>query len=300
MKKKIIAILLGSVGGLFLIGFIILIPILMILDFFGVNITDGYVENNSEYADEYRNVVNKYIKESRGYVPLTRILYFYTADNSLSFDVIYNDNLDSESKKMLPISEVCTLSRYKVLNVCQSDYISESGQLDEEQAKPFAPPIDFASSTITSFFKEERIVYGESDVHSAWDLANSAQAPVYAVCDGVIEAVNFPYLINTIDKNGPRGGNIIKINCKVNELTYTVLYGHLYPNSSQVSVGDIVEKGQVIASVGTTGYSTGNHLHYQVSLNNETVDGMSLVDFTYEIESTPSFNQPDLPFRPTY
>lgn len=300
MKKKIISILLGSTGGLFLIGFIILIPVLMILDFFGANITDGYIENNSGYAEEYKKVLNENIKSKNGYVSLERILYFYLADNSLIFSEIYTDNLDSELKRQLPISQVCEIQKYKVLEVCKEDNIVDSGQIDEEQAKPFAPPIDFASSTITSFFKEERIVYGESDVHSAWDLANSARTPVYSVCDGTVETVDFPYSTNTIDTSDTQGGNIIKINCEVNELTYTVLYGHLYPNSSQVAVGDTVTTGQVIASVGTTGYSTGDHLHYQVSLNNEVVDGMSLIDFTYEIDSTPSFDQPDLPLRPTY
>lgn len=300
MKKKIISILLGSTGGLFLIGFIILIPVLMILDFFGANITDGYIENNSGYAEEYKKVLNENIKSKNGYVSLERILYFYLADNSLTFSEIYTDNLDSELKRQLPISQVCEIQKYKVLEVCKEDNIVDSGQIDEEQAKPFAPPIDFASSTITSFFKEERIVYGKSDVHSAWDLANSARTPVYSVCDGTVETVDFPYSTNTIDTSDTQGGNIIKINCEVNELTYTVLYGHLYPNSSQVAVGDTVTKGQVIASVGTTGYSTGDHLHYQVSLNNEVVDGMSLIDFTYEIDSTPSFDQPDLPLRPTY
>lgn len=300
MKKKIISILLGSTGGLFLIGFIILIPVLMILDFFGANITDGYIENNSGYAEEYKKVLNENIKSKNGYVSLERILYFYLADNSLIFSEIYTDNLDSELKRQLPISQVCEIQKYKVLEVCKEDNIVDSGQIDEEQAKPFAPPIDFTNSTITSFFKEERIVYGESDVHSAWDLANSARTPVYSVCDGTVETVDFPYSTNTIDTSDTQGGNIIKINCEVNELTYTVLYGHLYPNSSQVAVGDTVTTGQVIASVGTTGYSTGDHLHYQVSLNNEVVDGMSLIDFTYEIDSTPSFDQPDLPLRPTY
>ena len=300
MKKKILSLLLSSTCGIIVIGLILLVPIFMIMDFFGANITDGYVENNSEYSEEYKKVANKYIQANKGYVSLERILYFYLADNSLSFDTIYNDNLDPETKKLLPISEVCTMDKYKVLNVCDDDYISESNQINEEQAKPFAPPIYFSSSTITSFFKEERIVYGESDVHSAWDLANSARTPVYSVCDGTVETVDFPYSTNTIDTSDTQGGNIIKINCEVNELTYTVLYGHLYPNSSQVAVGDTVTKGQVIASVGTTGYSTGDHLHYQVSLNNEVVDGMSLIDFTYEIDSTPSFDQPDLPLRPTY
>lgn len=283
MKKKILSLLLGSTGGLIVIGLIILIPILMVMDFFGANITDGYIENNSEYADEYRTVANKNIKANNGYIPLERILYFYLADQNLTFDEIYSDSLDKETKKMLPITQVCEISKYKVLEVCKSENVSASNQVDEEQAKPFSPPIDFTSSTITSFFKEERIVYGKSNVHSAWDLANSAEMPVYATCDGKVENVSFPYSTNSIDTNDTQGGNIIKISCEIDDLKYYILYGHLFPNSAKVLIGDTVTKGQQLASVGTTGYSTGNHLHYQVSLDDNVIDGMSFVDFNYEM-----------------
>ena len=269
----------------------------MVMDFFGANITDGYIENNSEYADQYRTVANKNIKAGNGYVSLERILYFYLADPNLTFDEIYTDNLDQDSKKQLPISEVCKINKYQVLEVCKNDNLSVSGQIDEEQAKPFAPPINFASSTITSFFMEERIVYGKADVHKAWDIANQAQTPVYSTCDGTVENVSFPYSTNSIDTSDTQGGNIIKISCEVNDLKYQVFYGHLYPNSAKVSIGDSVFKGQEIASVGTTGYSTGNHLHYQVSLDGQVVDGMSLVDFNFELDEKPIYN-PTLPLKP--
>lgn len=290
MKKKLLSILLGTTGGLVIIVLIILVPILMIMDFFGANITDGYIENNSQYAEQYTKVVNKNIKAKNGYVSLERILYFYLADNSLSFNDIYSDNLDKESKKLLPISQVCKIQKYKVLDVCKPSNQSSSGQINEEQAKPFAPPIEFSSSTITSFFMEERVIYGESNVHKAWDIANSEKTPVYSTCDGKVESVSFPYSQNIIDKNDKQGGNNIKISCEINDLKYIVFYGHLFPNSAKVSVGNSVSKGQVIATVGTTGYSTGNHLHYEVSLNGKVVDGMSLIDFNYESDDlVPSY-----------
>lgn len=295
MKKKILSILLGSTGGLVVIAIIVLIPVLMIMDFFGANITDGYIENNSQYAEQYTKVANKNIKAKNGYVSLERILYFYLADNSLTFDEIYTDNLDKESKKLLPISDVCTIQKYKVLEVCKNENISSSGQINEEQAKPFAPPIEFSSSTITSFFMEERVIYGEANVHKAWDIANSEQTPVYSTCDGKVESISFPYSENKIDTSDKQGGNNIKISCEVNDLKYIVFYGHLFPNSAKVSVGDTVSKGQVIATVGTTGYSTGNHLHYQVLKDGQVVDGMSLIDFNYELDnSKPNYNPPSL------
>ena len=298
--KKILALLLSSTTGLIIIAIIILVPILMIMDFFGANITDGYVEDNMEYAEQYKSVVNKNFKNNNGYVSLERILYFYLEDESLTFDEIYTDNLDKESKKMLPISDVCELSKYKNFEVCKEENISESGQIDEDQAKPFSPPIDFTSSTITSFFMEQRVVFGKDDVHEAWDIANSAQTPVYSTCDGKVESVSFTQSQNITDTyNG--GGNQIKISCEVNDLTYHVWYAHLYPNSAKVSVGNPVTKGQQIASVGTTGYSTGNHLHYQVSLDGKTIDGMSLIDFSYEDDNTfkPNINYPS-PSLPSY
>ena len=53
-----------------------------------------------------------------------------------------------------------------------------------------------------------------------------------------------------------------------------------------VKVGDKVKGWQQIEEVGTTGYSTGPHLHYQVSLNGSYIDGMSLIDFTSEDSSS--------------
>ena len=130
------------------------------------------------------------------------------------------------------------------------------------------------------FFIEQRTVYGKFDVHEAWDLSSPNNTPVYSTCDGEVILVKFPYSENKIDTSGG-GGNQIKIKCEVDEdTTYEVWYAHLYPKSSKVKEGDKVKQWQQIAEVGTTGYSTGPHLHYQVSKDGSTVDGMSLIDFT--------------------
>jgi murein DD-endopeptidase MepM/ murein hydrolase activator NlpD len=282
MKKKILKLFLSSSIGIGVMGLIILIPCLMLMDFFGANVTDGYVENNSEYSDMYKEVLNKNIKTGNGYVSLERILYFYLATEDLTFDEIYNDNLDTELKKQKTISEVCELSKYNKLSVCSEEEIASSGQINEEQSKPFNAPLKISNMNVTSFFMQERVVYGNADVHHAWDLSSSNNTPVYSVCDGTVTYVSFKYETNTIDTNGG-GGNQIKIKCQVDDDTiYEVWYAHLYPKSAKVKVGDTVTHYQQIAEVGTTGYSTGPHLHYQVSLNGSYIDGMSLIDFTYD------------------
>ena len=46
-----------------------------------------------------------------------------------------------------------------------------------------------------------------------------------------------------------------------------------------------MKAGTVLAGIGTTGYSTGPHLHYQVKLDGKNIDGMSLVNFDVEDNS---------------
>lgn len=278
LKKKVLKVVLGSSTGLIVMALIILVPVLMVLDFFGANITDNYVENNMDYADRYKEAVNMALKNNKGYVPLTRILYFFLEDEEQSFYQIYVDNLDKDTNKLLPISEVCELQKYKNFDGCR-DY-ETSDQIDEEQNKPFSSPIDFKKITVTSFFMEERIVFGKSDVHGGWDLATGNKTPVTAVCDGKVTKVSFPYKENVTNTSGG-GGNQIYLECEVDDdVTYKVIYAHLYPGSAKVKEGQTVRAGDELAGVGTTGYSTGPHLHYQVELNGNKVDGMSLIDFS--------------------
>lgn len=286
-KSKIMKLVMGSSIGMVTMALVIIIPCLMILDFFGANITDDYVENNMDYADQYKSTLNKALKNGYGYVPLNRILYFYLENDQLSFYDIYIDNIDADTNKMMTISEVCELQKYKNYDVCRD--LDSSNQIDEEQSKPFNSPIDFSKATVTSFFMEERIVFGESDVHTAWDLAAGNQTPVYATCDGTVTQVSFTQNEN-VTNTSAGGGNQIKIKCEIDdEVTYTVWYAHLYPGSSKVKEGDQVKAGDELAGVGTTGYSTGPHLHYQVQFDGSNVDGMSLIDFS---EKTPLY-KPD-------
>lgn len=149
MKKKILKLVLGSSVGMVAMGLIIIIPCLMLMDFFGANVTDGFVENNSEYADTYKSVLNQNIKTGKGYVSLERVLYFYLASDSLSMHEIYTDNLDSETKKQKTISEVCEMKKYINLPVCSDSEIESSGQINEEQLKPFNAPLKISDMNVT-------------------------------------------------------------------------------------------------------------------------------------------------------
>ncbi len=270
--------------GLFLIIiFLFLTPVMMLLDLFEengtkVSIDESYVSNNYPYANDYISVLNKNIRDGNGYVTLSRVVYFLSENKNLTYDEIYTDNLNLDKKQEKPISEVCSMEKYKNYKVCNSLAIKDSNQTDFYTEKPFGKPLNFTSMNVSSFFMQNRSI-GVSKVHKAWDFSAPAKTPVYSVCDGVIETVTFPYdknVKNMLDKNG---GNRIKLKCTYNNQVYYVYYMHLYPNSYMVSKGQAVSKGDVLAGVGTTGMSTGNHLHFQVNLNGKEIDGMKLVDF---------------------
>ena len=84
---------------------------------------------------------------------------------------------------------------------------------------------------------------------------------------------------NTKSSCGGGYGNHIII--QHSDGNYT-LYGHLYENSITVKAGDAVRQGQVIAQMGTSGNSTGSHLHFEVRVGTNTraatVDPLTYVD----------------------
>ena len=74
-------------------------------------------------------------------------------------------------------------------------------------------------------------------------------------------------------------GNMVRQSCESNGAVYDILYAHMTYGSITVSTGSHVKAGQVIGAVGSTGNSSGSHLHFEVSTNGTKVDGLSLVEF---------------------
>lgn len=95
-------------------------------------------------------------------------------------------------------------------------------------------------------------------LHAGIDLANAIGTPIYAVSDGVV-----------IDA-GPTAGYGMWVKLLHADGTVT-LYGHV--NTTLVSVGERVMAGDQIATMGSRGFSTGPHLHFEVLLGGtERVD----------------------------
>jgi murein DD-endopeptidase MepM/ murein hydrolase activator NlpD len=90
--------------------------------------------------------------------------------------------------------------------------------------------------------------------HTGIDIANDLGTPIAAADAGVVSYVNYGW--------GGGYGNFVLI---THGNGYATLYGHL--SAIAVSAGQPVRRGQVIGAEGSTGYSTGPHLHFEIRLN---------------------------------
>ena len=100
-----------------------------------------------------------------------------------------------------------------------------------------------------------------STYHEGIDIGASCNAPIYAAHDG------------TVIYAGPNGsyGNLVRIDVGGGIDTG---YAHIRNGGILVGIGQHVGAGQPIARVGTTGASTGCHLHYEVRINYVKIDGI--------------------------
>lgn len=103
---------------------------------------------------------------------------------------------------------------------------------------------------------------GFRQFHPGLDIANRTGTPILATADGKVISVR---------TNGGLGKMIVIDH----GYGYKTRYGHL--NAYKVKVGQRVKRGDIIADMGSTGYSTGPHLHYEVIKNGKAVNSYKYI-----------------------
>lgn len=106
-------------------------------------------------------------------------------------------------------------------------------------------------------------------MHAGLDLAAPKGTPIYATADGVVTAA------------GPeRGyGNVVRIQ---HDLGFETVYAH--QSKVRVKVGQRVSRGDRIGDMGTTGRSTGVHLHYEVRVNGAAVNPLPYLEAARNVQ----------------
>jgi len=103
---------------------------------------------------------------------------------------------------------------------------------------------------------------GEAEFHQGLDISASKGQPVYATADGTVDSASYE----------GEYGNLIVLR---HDFGITTRYGHL--SGFNVKHGQTVHRGDVIGYVGSTGRSTGAHLHYEILVNGKLLNPMQLL-----------------------
>jgi murein DD-endopeptidase MepM/ murein hydrolase activator NlpD len=119
-------------------------------------------------------------------------------------------------------------------------------------------PVDGARVS-SGFGMRKHPILGYSRMHTGIDFAAPTGTPIFASGDGVIEMAG---------RNGGYG-NYVRIR---HDGSYKTAYGHMNRFGKGIAAGKRVSQGQIIGYVGSTGRSTGPHLHYEVLKNGKPMN----------------------------
>ena len=115
----------------------------------------------------------------------------------------------------------------------------------------------------SSFGKRKHPILGFTKMHTGTDFAAPIGTPIMASGDGTVLKASWC----------GGGGNCVKIK---HNSTYTTVYAHMSKFAKGIKKGKKVIQGQIIGYVGSTGMSTGPHLHYEVIENNKKINSQTL------------------------
>ena len=138
----------------------------------------------------------------------------------------------------------------------KTDYFDQKGRSVRKTL--MRTPIDGARLS-SGFGMRRHPILGYSRMHRGVDFAAPKGTPIYAAGDGVVE------------RAGRNGGYGKYIRLRHNG-SYKTAYAHLSGYAKGVKRGRRVRQGQIIGYVGSTGQSTGPHLHYEVMVNGKQVN----------------------------
>lgn len=140
------------------------------------------------------------------------------------------------------------------------DYFDQNGQ----SMKKFLmkTPIDGARIS-SNFGRRKHPILGYTKLHSGTDFAAPTGTPIYAAGDGTVEMA----------RRYGGYGNYIRLR---HANGYKTAYAHMNGFARGIKEGRRVRQGQVIGYVGTTGRSTGPHLHYEVMVNGKKTNPLKI------------------------
>ena len=171
----------------------------------------------------------------------------------LVINQIYLDNADEVNE------ETIKLAKQELTNSLQEE-LEEKQEIDSRTVNGIYLAVVPVTGRITSRFGAVESI--RDHTHKGIDIAATRGTPILATASGTVTFAGW----------SSGYGYLVKINHGNGVETY---YGHC--SKLYVSAGDTVEAGKQIAAVGSTGNSTGNHLHFEIRLDGKQVNPQTYV-----------------------
>ncbi len=173
------------------------------------------------------------------------------------------DSVQTEYDAAKAAEEEARRKQQEAQNAANSSTLPGGGSAGSVNASGFLYPLPAGTSYVScSYGYRYHPITGKYSFHYGVDLAANRGTSIYASKAGTV----------TVATYGSINGNYIKIQHADGSMT---IYCHL--DTFAVSAGDYVSQGQKIGTVGTTGSSTGYHLHFEIHINGSSVNPMDYV-----------------------
>ncbi|SNU01575.1 Murein DD-endopeptidase MepM and murein hydrolase activator NlpD, contain LysM domain [Ruaniaceae bacterium KH17] len=187
-------------------------------------------------------------------VPLAQSISALAAESRLEGAVPSSSALTANPNASAIAVDLSARSQTRTLSECAVTESGASGvrEASIERVSATYMPVAAGAYSVTSHFGAR---WGS--IHSGTDFAAAAYTPIHAVADGEV-------VLHSVNGTEGRSGNLLVVKSEVNGQTVWFWYGHMYDNGVYVKQGDTVKAGQVIAGIGSKGYSTGPHLHLEI------------------------------------
>ena len=203
---------------------------------------------NNEETKVYVNTM----EEAEGIVSTLKEQYS-EIEPDLVINQIYLDNADEVNE------ETIKLAKQELTNSLQEE-LEEKQEIDSRTVNGIYLAVVPVTGRITSRFGAVESI--RDHTHKGIDIAATRGTPILATASGTVTFAGW----------SSGYGYLVKINHGNGVETY---YGHC--SKLYVSAGDTVEAGEQIAAVGSTGNSTGNHLHFEIRLDGKQVNPQTYV-----------------------
>ncbi|QED23433.1 M23 family metallopeptidase [Candidatus Deianiraea vastatrix] len=216
--------------------------------------------NNSLYYDAIQKgvtpiVINKMIEQYSYDIDFQRDIH-----KGDSFEVVFEEYYDDKSRKVkdgkLLYAGINVQGKWYRMYRFNDEFYNEKGL--EIKKTLLKTPVDGARIS-SGFGVRRHPVLGFTRAHKGVDFAAPTGTPIYAAGDGTITHYSW----------GGGYGNLCTIK---HTKEYSTNYAHMSRFAKGVKIGSYVKQRQVIGYIGTTGLSTGPHLHFELVKNGEKIN----------------------------